>query len=131
MQVSASPTNQPTDKQEGTAMREYETITTHDIRQGDVIYSHGMELLIDQEVVQSKGHAVTEYGGACFWTAARVLNWEEVQATGDGLLVRFIRADMAPDGHAARNGRRNTEPRWTIQGNRLAQWARLIKEDSK
>jgi hypothetical protein len=112
-------------------MREYETITTHDIRQGDVILSHGMELLIDREVIESKAHGVTEYGGACFYTSALVLNWEEVQANGDDLLVSFIRSDMSPDGLAARNGRRNTEPRWTIQGNKLAQWARLIKEDSK
>ncbi len=111
-------------------MFKHETITTHDIRPGDIILSHGMVLLVDSEPRVSKGHGVTEYGGECKVTAALVLNWEEVQATADALLVSFIRDDMAPDGHAARNGRRNTEPRWTIQGNGLAQWARVI-EDNK
>lgn len=109
-------------------MREIEYVTTHDIRQGDIVLSHGMELLIDKEVVQSKGHPVTDYGGACFYTSALVLNWDQVQADGDDLLVHFIRDDMSPNGYQARNGRQRTEPRWTIQGNKLAQWARVIKE---
>ena len=102
-------------------MTKHETITTHDIRQGDIILSHGMVLLVDSEPRVSKGHGVTEYGGECKVTDALVLNWEEVQATGDALLVSFIRSDMRD---------RYNEPRWTIQGNGLAQWARVI-EDNK
>jgi hypothetical protein len=108
-------------------MREYETITTHDIRKGDILRSDGMDLLIDIEPRQTS-HRVTEYGGKTFATAARVLNWDEVQATGDRLLVSFIKSDMAPDSHRTRNGLAPyTEPRWTIQGNGLAQWARVTK----
>lgn len=112
-------------------MRDIEYITTHDIRVGDILLCHGMELLIDREPVQSRSHPVTDYGGACMWTEARVLNWDEVQADGDQLLVSFIRSDMAPESSRTRNGLAPySEPRWTIQGNGLAQWARVIKEDN-
>ncbi len=108
-------------------MREYETITTHDIRKGDILRSDGMDLLIDSDPQVSKAHPVTDYGGACVYVAARVLNWEEVQATGDRLLVSFIKSDMSPTGDRARNGKAPYDvPRWTIQGNGLAQWARVI-----
>lgn len=104
----------------------YETITTHDIRKGDVILSHGMVLLIDSEPQVSKAHPVTDYGGACIYVHALVTNWAEVQAAGDTFIASFIRDDMSPTGHRARNGRQFTEPRWAIQGNGLAQWARRI-----
>ena len=110
----------------------YETITTHEIRLGDVLYAHGMRLLVDQAPQQSKAHPADGYGGACMFTSARVLNWDEVQAHGDGLLVKFILSDMSPTGDRARNGREPYDvPRWTIQGNGLAQWARLITEKGK
>ena len=104
-----------------------ESITTHEIQQGDVIRSNGMLLLVDREVRQTF-HPVTEYGGATFAADARVLNWEEVQETGDSLLVNFIRSDMAEESHRTRNGLQPfTEPRWTIQGNGIARWLRVGK----
>lgn len=115
----------------------YEYVSTHDLRVGDVVLSDGMRLLIDQEIVQSKGHPVTDHGGACLWTAARVLNWDEIVKRAEtdkyiaGFIAGVIRSDMSPDGHRARNALPPyTEPRWAIQGNGLAQWARVIKEDN-
>lgn len=110
-------------------MRKIENVTTHELRVGDVLLCHGLELVIDQEIKQSKGHPVTDYGGACLYTAARVINWEEAQADKriDPLLLRFIREDMADESHRTRNGLAPyTEPRWTIQGNGLARWSRVI-----
>jgi hypothetical protein len=116
-------------------MTKYETITTHDIRQGDIIWSNGMRLLIDSEPQVSKAHPVTDYGGECIWVKALITNWDEIVADADefpggvsSMVRSFVRDDMAPNGHAARNGRRLTEPRWTIQGNGLADWAREVQE---
>lgn len=100
-------------------MSNIEWVTTHDIRQGDIILSYGMRLLVDSEPRVSKAHPVTDHGGECKVTAALVLNWDEVQEKGDKLLVRFIKSDLRD---------RYNEPRWTIQGNGLAKWARVIEE---
>lgn len=105
----------------------YETITTHDIRQGDTILMHGMVLLVDVEPRQTN-HPVTEHGGETFAAAAHVVNYDEVS---DGFIRSIIESDMSADGHRARNGRAPYDvPRWTIQGNGLARWARVIKEDN-
>lgn len=86
---------------------------THGLQVGDVVLDHGMRLLIDQPLVQSKVHPVTERGGACLWTNALVLNPAEVEAAGI-VPSAWIWTD--------RNGQRMSEPRWTIQGNGLAGW---------
>ena len=116
-------------------MSKYETISTHDIKQGDIIQSNGMVLLVDTEPLVSKAHPVTDYGGECIWTPAVVVNFAELEASADDghsidrFIVGIVKSDMADDGHRARNGRAPyTEPRWTIQGNGLARWSRLIEE---
>lgn len=118
-------------------MSKYEPITTHEIRKGDTIYSDLMVLYVDSEPQVSKAHPVTDYGGECKYVNALILNWDEIVATADefpggvaSMIRHFVRDDMAENGYAARNGRRLTEPRWTIQGNGLARWARVIKEDN-
>lgn len=92
----------------------YRSATTHELRVGDVVNNYGMRLLVDQPPVQSRSHPVTEWGGACLWTKALVLNPAEVEAAGV-VPASWIWLD--------RDGQRMAEPRWTIQGNRLATWA--------
>lgn len=108
-----------------------ETITTHDIRVGDRIASNGMVLLVDREPHQTN-HPVGEYSPTLA-TAAVIENWAELQAqAADGhLTARFIVGlasdDMSPHGPRPRNGLQPyAEPRWAIQGNGLARWARII-----
>jgi len=107
-----------------------EYVTTHELNVGDVILSHGMKLLIDRDIIQTSHPVDPDRGGPTFATAAVVLNWDEVQEKGDELLVYFIKSDMAEESHRTRNGLAPyTEPRWTIQGNGFATWARVIEGD--
>jgi hypothetical protein len=108
-----------------------ETVTTHDIRVGDRIASQGMVLLVDREPHQTR-HPVNEYSPTLA-TAAVIENWAELVAMAtEGhstaqFIVHMVSNDMSPHGHRARNDLPPyTEPRWTIQGNRLAHWARII-----
>ncbi|AIT13406.1 hypothetical protein PBI_EQUEMIOH13_90 [Mycobacterium phage Equemioh13] len=112
-----------------------EVVSTHQLREGDVILDHGMRLRIDQAINVSKAHPVEDDDrGACLWTRAVVENFAEIEASAeDGhdiarTLRSFIRSDMSPDGHRARNGMGpDTEPRWTIQGNGWARWTRVVE----
>lgn len=107
-------------------MRDIEYFTTHELNVGDMILSHGMILLIDRDIIQTSHPVDPERGGPTFATAALVTNWDAVQEFGDDLLVHFIKSDMAEESHRTRNGLAPyTEPRWVIQGNGLATWARL------
>lgn len=110
-----------------------ESITTHDIRIGDRIANHGMILRVDDEPAVSKGHPDGR-GGACIWVRAVVENFTEVKASAEAgsdtarFLLSFIESDMSPHGYRARNGQTpDVEPHWTIQGNGLARWARIIE----
>lgn len=106
---------------------DYEYVSMTDLKVGDIVLAHGMRLLIDQEPHQTR-HRL-DGNGPTVATAALVLNWEETQEKGDRLLVHFIRSDMAPESHRTRNGLEPyTEPRWTLQGNKLAQVARVLRE---
>lgn len=86
------------------------TLTTPELRQGDVVHCHGMLCLIDIEPHLSKGHA----GGQTYHTAALVLNREDVPG------------DYVPYGWTVRGHERDDTGarmhRWTIQGNELAHW---------
>lgn len=110
----------------------YENITTHQIQAGDRIMNYGMVLLVDQDVHESKAHPANEKYGPVLYTHALIENWDEVNRLADDGhdTMRFIRnlvaGDMSEDGVAARNGRRATEPRWSIQGNGLAHWSRIV-----
>lgn len=114
------------------------TITTHDIKAGDIILNYGMVLLVDSEPEVSKVHPDTHPGGECKYVAARVLNYADLKAQaadGDGTaiyLLKFIDSDMSPNGHRAANGLAPyTEPRWSIQGNGLATWTLKTDDEEK
>jgi len=71
------------------------TKTTHELREGDIVRSHGMRLLIDQEIeVYDDTRA----------TSALILNPEEVIEIG------FVPRRWIERG------------RWRIQGNEKARW---------
>lgn len=110
-----------------------ESITTHDIRVGDLILNYGMRIRVDQEPQQTN-HPVNEWSPTLA-TAAVIENWDEmVEASKTdisvaGFIVGMVRGDMSPDGLRPRNGLEPyTEPRWVIQGNGLARWPRAIEE---
>ena len=93
-----------------------------------------MVLLIDSEPKVSKAHPVTDYGGECKYVAALILNWDEVVAEADrfpgsvaSMIRKFVREDITP---TQWQPAKYSEPRWVIQGNGLAQWARVIEEES-
>lgn len=102
-----------------------EIITTHDIRLGDRIADSGMVLLVDQEPKQTF-HPVNNAGGITLATRALITNWDELleAAKSDkqvaGFIVSCARNDMSRGV--------TTEPRWTIQGNGWARWARIVSE---
>ena len=113
--------------------KQVETITTHDIRVGDVILSNGMRLRVDHEPRQTD-HPV-DAAGITLVTDAVIENWDELvqRAESDkwvaGFIVNIVRSDMSPTGHRARNALAPyAEPRWTIQGNGWAHWTREIAE---
>ncbi len=104
-----------------------EIITTHEIAVGDVIHQHGMVLLVDQQPRQTR-HPVREDGSApTLATDALILNWDELLAAAAGsdtvaFLVGLVRGQWT---HNDRNGiAHDGKPRWTIQGNGWARWAR-------
>jgi hypothetical protein len=97
-----------------------EPITTHDIKVGDRIASHGMVLLVDIEPHQTR-HPVDNEGGITLATSAVIENWADLVVASNADRYsneRYIvnLADKSPDGIA----------RWTIQGNGWARWARII-----
>lgn len=101
-----------------------ESITTHDIRLGDRIVTDGMFLLVDREPHQTR-HPVDNEGGITRATSALIVNWDELVQRAEtdkwiaGFIVSMVRGDLACG--------EITEPRWTIQGNGWAHWARVVE----
>lgn len=97
------------------------TITkkTGELQAGDVVWNHGMRLLIEAPLVVSDMHPKDGPAGPCRFTAggARVLNMDDLE---DEWLVGMIRTDdrSTPD-----------RPAWSIQGNDFATWAVEVSED--
>ena len=82
------------------------TLTTHDLRVGDIVRSHGMRILLDHEPtiwVDNGGTGRTVYS----WSGL-VTNEADVLATN-----LIPRSWMHHD---------STEARWNVQGNELARW---------
>jgi len=104
----------------------YETITMHDVRLGDTILSDGILMLIDR-APQATCHPINQYGPT-FATRGRILNWDALVAGEAAADCEFIVAMVQGDkAHAVANGRTpDEEPRWTIQGNALAEVSRVI-----
>ncbi|MFC9514581.1 hypothetical protein ACFTSD_02515 [Nocardiaceae bacterium NPDC056970] len=85
-----------------------EVVTTDQLRQGDVIESHGMRLVLDRPI-QSSGLDQIVY-----YTKARIDNWDElVTEAALNPSVAFI-VNMS-----------RYDQRWTVQGNSLAHWSRV------
>lgn len=102
-----------------------EARTTHQLRTGDIVLAHGMRLVIDQGIDQTR-HPINEYSPTLA-TRARIDNWDELVAGAKAgrsdyqFIVGLVNDD--PNHQIANGQAPDTEPRWTIQGNRLAQWA--------
>lgn len=97
----------------------YETVPTSALRLGDLVQNDMMRLRIDRELHQTH-HAVDKWGKT--WaTSAVIENFQEIQeaARNGNDHAAFIIA--LADKRGADDGR------WTIQGNDLARWSRIIE----
>lgn len=96
-----------------------ESVTTDQLRQGDTVIDHGMVLSIDRPIETRR----TVQAGQVYWSSALVTNPEDVRT--DAMLWGFLHdfgwSDVSGQWERVYTGR------WTIQGNRLARWARVIK----
>jgi len=91
---------------------------TSELRQGDIVVSHGLRLLIDQEILVSKSHPVASDGSQCRYTKALVLNRDDVPS--EVVPVSWTADWDRTQSWEARP--HNGEHRWSIQGNDLAYW---------
>ncbi len=84
-------------------MSNFDHTNTHGLNVGDIVFTHGMEVLLDREPLEYVGwndHLVRSFNGL-------VLNeW----ALPDDFPRGWLHDHGAP------------EPRWTVQGNDLAKW---------
>lgn len=86
-----------------------ETVTTHDLREGDVVHCHGLRVKLGP-VFQTR-HPITNDGGATFASKGEVLN-NEYLATDAG---RQLFGGILMVGET-----------WTVQGNGWATWEREV-----
>lgn len=91
------------------------TLSTSELREGDVVICHGLRCLIDRPLEVSTAHP----GYETRWTQALVLNRDEVPN-------EIVPVHWTSDWK--RNARDEARPhdgehRWTIQGNDLARWS--------
>lgn len=94
------------------------TVKTSELRDGDIVLTHGMRCLIDRPLQISNSHPVARDGSRCRWTQALVLNREEVPG-------HVVPVSWTADWDRNRRGDdlpHDGEHRWTIQGNDLASW---------
>lgn len=80
------------------------TVTTHELREGDVVHAHGLRVLIDAPMRVSKSHPTTP-DSPTLYLRALVIERDPESAVP-------LAWTTEPDG----------SQRWTIQGNGLAQW---------
>lgn len=93
-------------------------LDTSELREGDVIHSHGMVCLIDGPILSR-----TDSQGTVYWTNALVTNAAELDAddyTEGWLLARTVVYQPYPNRHLPVEP---SEHRWSIQGNTLARWS--------
>lgn len=88
------------------------TLTTDQLRQGDVVHTHGMRVLLDRPVENYEDRASTVYRAP-----GLVQNWAEFR--GDSLIWGFLHDSEWAEGVG---WRRVFTGRWTVQGNKLAHW---------
>lgn len=94
----------------------HRTVTTSELRRGDIVNCHGMRCLIDREIEVSRSHPDRPGvgDGKTRWTQARVLNRRDVPCEA---------VPMSWTLDWDRNGTPDGTHRWTIQGNDNALWA--------
>lgn len=96
------------------AGRERLTLTTDELRQGDIVCEFGMFVLIDEAITTHQGHN----GETVYHADGRVLNIAQVR--GQGLVPRaYLRQEefIVGKGWVCSDG-----DRWTIQGNTIPTW---------
>lgn len=91
------------------------TLSTPELRPGDVVHVHGMRCLIDRDILPSKRHA----GNTTFYTDTLVLNRDDVPTRVVPMSFTST-ADRPARGMPAEPAGTH---RWTIQGNELARWS--------
>jgi hypothetical protein len=89
----------------------HRTVTTPELRTGDIVNCHGLRCLIDGEIKVSLTHP--DDRGTVHYTRALVLNRDEVSPSI--VPLGYTTADKS-------RGDADGEHRWTIQGNDLARW---------
>jgi hypothetical protein len=95
-----------------------ESVPTQDLRQGDTVLLHGMVLSLDKAIESYQSDGVTVY-----WTSALVTNPADVRT--DPMLWGFLHDQRWVEG---KGWERYYSGRWTVQGNHLAHWARVVKD---
>lgn len=96
-------------------------VVTSELRKGDLVFEHGMIVLIDGEINISQNHPVRHGVGDGFtrWTLGLVLNRDDERTS---VVPRSWTADWDRD----RRGDslpHDGQHRWTIQGNDNARWS--------
>jgi hypothetical protein len=88
-------------------------MNTHELRDGDVVLTHGMRVRISGDGEVSTSHPQDVAGAPCLWWAGVVENLDDVHAAG--VVPRsFVRDGL-----------------WTVQGNGLARWTvERVDDDS-
>lgn len=111
-------------------------VNTSQLRKGDVVHCYGMQLLIDQEI---KTYIGTGSGRPIVYhTSAKVTNLEECKLDGSiawwdeegnyhygTVPLSWLYPDVFRGGWVKDM---DADPRWTIQGNKLAMW-RVTRKD--
>lgn len=84
---------------------ELEKVTTDQLQPGDLVLSHGMRIRLGE-----RNEYAGSYGGTAWWFPGTVENMSEVYQP-DHVTAGLLKADG----------------QWTIQGNELATWWRVVE----
>lgn len=90
-------------------------LNTTELRQGDIVVTHGMRVLLETEPLvfpNGRGSETYQFGG-------RVVNLDEVRAAG-AVPMSFLRTHKWTPGTGWTVDREDV---WPIQGNELAHWS--------
>lgn len=81
----------------------FESVNTHELREGDIVRTHGMVVRIGEKQISDKGsHADNGYGCAHYHLSEILASYQGMPQPGTRL--------------------------WNVQGNRLAMWERYKGE---
>ena len=98
-----------------TALRE--VVPTSELREGDVVFNHGMRLRLGPV------HVYDEFPRLPVYASVAVVENEE-EAVAQGTVPRsWMHRDVFVNGRWTRS----PEATWTVQGNELARWTREVR----